>query len=54
MAFMRTRERQIEFPPQQRHSPMLAPILLGLSVVCIVVTIIILLAHPSGPFIGPW
>jgi hypothetical protein len=54
MAFMRTRERQIEFPPQQTHVRNLTPILLGVSVLCIVVTIIILLAHPSGPFIGPW
>ena len=30
------------------------PVLLGVSVLCIVVTVIILLAHPSGAFIGPW
>jgi hypothetical protein len=28
--------------------------LLVASIVCIVITVIILLAHPSGPFIGPW
>ena len=29
MAFMRTRERQIEFPPAQTHLRNLTPILLG-------------------------
>jgi hypothetical protein len=48
------RERQIEFPPQQTHLRALPAILLVVSIVCIVVTIIILLAHPSGEFIGPW
>jgi hypothetical protein len=48
------RERQIEFPPMQRHVPILDVILLGASIVCIVIVIIILLAHPSGAFIGPW
>jgi hypothetical protein len=48
------RERQIEFPPQQTHVRALPAILLLASVICIVVTVIILLAHPSGEFIGPW
>jgi hypothetical protein len=48
------RERQIEFPPLQTHPPGLAPLLLGVSIVCIVIVVIILLAHPSGEFIGPW
>ena len=48
------REKQIEFPPQQTHVNGLDAILLGASVVCIVVVVIILLAHPSGSFIGPW
>jgi hypothetical protein len=48
------RERQIEFPKEQTHHPLLAPVLLATSIVCIVVVVIILLAHPSGPFIGPW
>jgi hypothetical protein len=51
---LRPRERQIEFPPIQRHHALLTPVLLAASVVCIVVVIIILLAHPSGSFIGPW
>ena len=54
MASNRPRERQIEFPPQQTHHPLVAPFMLGLSLACIVIVIIILLAHPSGPFIGPW
>jgi hypothetical protein len=48
------RERQIEFPPMQTHLPLLAPILLGVSIACIIIVVIILLAHPSGEFIGPW
>jgi hypothetical protein len=50
----RPRERQIEFPREQTHHPLVVPIMLGLSLVCVVVVIIILLAHPSGEFIGPW
>jgi hypothetical protein len=48
------RERQIEFPPKQSHLPMVTPVSLGLSIVCIVVVVIILLAGVEGPFIGPW
>jgi hypothetical protein len=48
------RERQIEFPPQQSHVRSLPTILLAASLLCIVVLVIILLAHPSGEFIGPW
>ena len=48
------REKQIEFPPEQRHVHWLTPAMLILSLVCIVVVVVILLAHPSGEFIGPW
>jgi hypothetical protein len=48
------RERQIEFPPEQTQVRWLTPALLLLSLVCIVIVIIVLLAHPSGEFIGPW
>jgi hypothetical protein len=48
------RERQIEFPPQRTHLRALPAMLLALSVACIIVTVIILLVHPSGEFIGPW
>lgn len=50
----RIRERQIEFPPMQTHSPLIAPVLLGFSVLCIVIVVIVLLVHESGAFIGPW
>ena len=48
------RERQIEFPPMQRHLPMLDAILLAVSIVCIVIVVIVLMAHPRGEFFGPW
>jgi hypothetical protein len=48
------RERQIEFPPEQTHLRLLAPVLLGVSVLCIVLVVILVLALDDGPFIGPW
>jgi hypothetical protein len=48
------REKQIEFPPEQSHVPWLTPALLIAALACIVIVIIVLLAHPSGKFIGPW
>jgi hypothetical protein len=48
------RERQIEFPPEQSHHPLVVPVSLGLSILCIVLVVIILLAGVDGPFIGPW
>ncbi len=48
------RERQIEFPPEQSQLPSVTPVSLGLSILCIVVVVIILLAGVEGPFIGPW
>jgi hypothetical protein len=48
------REKQIEFPPEQSHVRWLTPAMLLLSLACIVIVIIVLLAHPSGEFIGPW
>jgi len=48
------REKQIEFPPEQTAVRWLTPAMLILSLVCIVVVVVILLAHPSGEFIGPW
>jgi hypothetical protein len=53
-AWWQPRERQIEFPALQTHHPLLTPILLGVAILCIVLTIIILVVHPSGEFIGPW
>ena len=48
------RQKQIEFPPEQSPLPWLTPALLLISVACIVIVVIILYAHPSGEFIGPW
>ena len=48
------RQKQIEFPPEQSPVRWLTPALLLISVACIVIVVIILYAHPSGEFIGPW
>lgn len=47
-------EKQIDFPPLQKEVSWLTPFMLGLSALCIVVVVIILLADVEGPFIGPW
>ena len=47
-------DKQIDFPPLQKEDSKVAPFMLGLSLVCIVVVVIILLAGVEGPFIGPW
>jgi hypothetical protein len=47
-------DRQIDFPPMQKEDPRVAPVMLGLSILCIVVVVILLLAEVDGPFIGPW
>ena len=47
-------EKQIDFPPLQKEDPRVAPFILGLSFLCIVVVVILLLAGVDGPFIGPW
>ena len=46
--------KQIDFPPLQKEDRRVAPLMLGLSIVCIVIVAIILLADVDGPFIGPW
>jgi hypothetical protein len=53
-AWWRPRERQIEFPALQTHHPLVTPVMLGLSILCIVLVVILLYAFPEGPFIGPW
>ncbi len=50
----RTRERQVEFPPEQQHHRLVTPVMLGLSILCIVIVTIIVLTDKNGPFIGPW
>jgi hypothetical protein len=47
-------EKQIDFPPMQKEDSRVTPFMLGLSIVCIVVVVVILLAGVDGPFIGPW
>lgn len=47
-------EKQIEFPELQTHDKRVAPFMFGLSILCIVVVVILLLADVDGPFIGPW
>ncbi len=49
-----TRERQIEFPKEQSHHPLVTPVMIGLSLLCIVIVTIIVLTDTNGPFIGPW
>jgi hypothetical protein len=47
-------EKQIDFPPLQKEVSWITPFMLGLSALCIVVVVILLLADVEGPFIGPW
>jgi hypothetical protein len=47
-------EKQIDFPPLQKEDSRVVPFMLGLSLVCIVVVVVILLTDLDGPFIGPW
>ncbi len=47
-------DRQIDFPPLQKEDPRVAPFMLGLSILCIIIVVIILLTDLEGPFIGPW
>jgi hypothetical protein len=46
--------KQIDFPPSQKEVSWVAPVSLAVSVICIVIGVIILLAGVDGPFIGPW
>lgn len=46
--------KQIDFPAKQKEDPRVAPFMLALSLVCIVVVVVLLLADVDGPFIGPW
>jgi hypothetical protein len=46
--------KQIDFPRQQKQVSWIAPFMIGLSLVCIVVVVIILYTDLDGPFIGPW
>ena len=46
--------KQIDFPTLQKHDRRVAPVMLVLSLLCIVIVVVILLAGVDGPFIGPW
>ena len=48
------RERQIDFRRHQKEDARVAPFMLALSLACIVIVVILLLAGADGPFIGPW
>jgi hypothetical protein len=48
------RDKQIEFPPEQSPVKWLTPAMFILSIVCIVVVIIVVLAYDGGSFLGPW
>ncbi|HEX2506633.1 MAG TPA: hypothetical protein VHK22_10545 [Gaiellaceae bacterium] len=48
------RDRQIEFPPEQSPDSRVTPVMIGLSILCIVVVVILVVADVDGPFIGPW
>jgi hypothetical protein len=46
--------KQIDFPKLQKEDSRVAPFMLALSIICIVVVVILLVADVDGPFIGPW
>jgi hypothetical protein len=48
------RERQIEFPREQAHNPLVTTVMLAASLACIAIVLILLVADVEGPFIGPW
>jgi hypothetical protein len=50
---MADRKRQIEFPPLQTHSRRFELVMLGLSILCIVVVLVILLATDLGTEFRP-
>jgi hypothetical protein len=47
-------EKQIDFPPLQKEDSRVAPFMLGVSILCAVIVVIILLTDFDGAFIGPW
>jgi UDP-N-acetylmuramyl pentapeptide phosphotransferase/UDP-N-acetylglucosamine-1-phosphate transferase len=47
-------DRQIDFPELQKEVPWITPAMLGISILCVVIVVIILLTDFDGAFIGPW
>jgi hypothetical protein len=48
------RERQVEFPPEQTHHPLLTPAMLAISIIFTIIVIIVVSTDTNGPFLGPW
>jgi hypothetical protein len=46
--------KQIDFPPLQKEHPLVAPVMLAVSVLFTVIVVVILLTDLDGSFIGPW
>jgi hypothetical protein len=46
--------RQIDFPPLQKEVTWVAPFMIGLSILCALIVVVLLLTDFDGPFIGPW
>jgi hypothetical protein len=46
--------KQIDFPREQKEDARVAPFMIGLSIICAIIVVIILLTDAKGPFIGPW
>jgi hypothetical protein len=46
--------KQIDFDPLQKEVAWLAPFMIGLSLVCTAIVVIVLLTDFDGAFIGPW
>jgi hypothetical protein len=47
-------DKQIDFPPLQKEKPWVAPFMIGLSLLCIIIVVVILNTDLEAPFIGPW
>ncbi|MBA3432941.1 MAG: hypothetical protein H0U08_02485 [Actinobacteria bacterium] len=47
-------DQQIDFPELQKEDKRVAPFMLGFSLLCVVIVVVLLLAGADGPFIGPW
>jgi hypothetical protein len=47
-------DKQIDFPEIQKEVAWLVPFMLGFSILCTVIVVIILLTDFDGAFIGPW
>ncbi|MFO7573474.1 MAG: hypothetical protein R6W48_12870 [Gaiellaceae bacterium] len=46
--------KQIDFPPNQKEVSWIARASLAISIICIAIVVILLLADVDGPFLGPW